>query len=233
MERAGAGVVGEQRHVPNDVNHFAIIREKLFTAVVGDVMDTLGLLHQFLPPEIRPLRDDMILVGRAMPVIERDLNGQPPSKPFGVMLEALDDLKPGEVYLAGGAVGQYAMWGELMSTRAQMLGSTGAVVDGLSRDTWGILKLDFPVFSRGRYAQDQAPRGEVVDFRLPVRIGQVDVHPGDIVFGDVDGVLVIPKVAEEEVVNRALEKVSKENLVRKAILDGSSTVSAFKKYGVM
>ncbi len=217
----------------SDAERFTTIRERLFTAAVGDVMDALGFVHQFLPHEIHPLRDDMIVVGRAMPVMEHDLNGKPPSKPFGLMLEALDDLKAGEVYVAGGAAGQYAMWGELMSIRAMRLGSAGVVVDGLSRDTWGILKLNFPTFSRGRYAQDQAPRGEVVDFRVPVRIGEVDVRPGDIVFGDVDGVLVIPKAVEEEVVNRALEKVSKENLVRTTILEGSSAVSAFEKYGVM
>ena len=217
----------------NDADLFLTIRQQLFTAVVGDVMDSLGLTHQFLPHEIRPLRDDMIIVGRAMPVLEQDLNGQPPSKPFGLMLEALDDLKSGEVYLAGGAVGHYAMWGELMSTRALHLGCAGAVVDGPSRDTWGILNLNFPTFSRGRYAQDQAPRGEVVDFRMPLRIGQVQVHPGEIIFGDVDGVLAIPKAAEEDVITRALEKVSKENLVRKAILDGLSSASAFEKYGVM
>jgi regulator of RNase E activity RraA len=223
----------KEQPMQNDTDRFATIREKLFTAVVGDIMDSLGLLQQFLPPEIRPLRDDMIVVGRAMPVLEHDLNGHRPAKPFGLMLEALDDLKPGEVYVAAGAAGQYAMWGELMSTRAQVLHASGAVLDGLSRDTWGILKLDFPVFSRGRYAQDQAPRGEVVDFRVPVRIGQVQIHPGDIVFGDVDGVLVIPGAAEDEVVRLALEKASKENLVRKAILEKSTALAAFERFGVM
>jgi len=217
----------------DDSERFRALRETLFTAVVGDVMDTMGLRQQFLPPEIRPLRDDMILVGRAMPVIEHDLNGAEPLKPFGLMLEALDDLKSGEVYLASGSVGHYAMWGELMSTRAMVLGSTGAVLNGFSRDTWGILKMGFPTFSRGRYAQDQAPRGEVVDFRTSVKIGQVEVHPGDIVFGDIDGVLVIPKVAEDDIIVRALEKAGKENLVRDAIAKGSGAVGAFKSYGVM
>lgn len=219
--------------MPGDTEIFAALREQLFTAVVGDVMDSLGLLHQFLPPEIRPLRDDLIVVGRAMPVLEHDLDEERPAKPFGLMLEALDDLKPGEVYVAGGAAGQYAMWGELMSTRAQVLGAAGAVMDGLSRDTWGILKLNFPVFSRGRYAQDQAPRGAVVDFRVPLRIGQVEIHPGDIVFGDIDGVLAIPRAAEDEVMRLALEKVGKENLVRKAILEGSGAAAAFERIGVM
>jgi regulator of RNase E activity RraA len=219
--------------MPNDADRFAMMREALFTAVIGDVMDSLGLLNQFLPAEIRPLRKDMIVAGRAMPVIERDIERDRPKKPFGLMLEALDDLKPGEVYIAGGAAGHYALWGELMSTRARVLDASGAVLDGFSRDTWGILKLDFPVFSRGRYAQDQGPRGEVVDFRAPLRIGQVLIQPGDIVFGDVDGVLVIPRAAEDEVLRLAAEKVAKENLVRKAILDQSTAAAAFERFGVM
>ena len=216
----------------NDDELFALMREKLFSAVVGDVMDTLGLLHQFLPPSIRPLRDDMVVLGRAMPVLEMDTDG-PPAKPFGVMLEALDDLKRGEVYLAAGGSPNYALWGELMSTRAMRLGATGAVMNGYSRDTPGIVALGFPTFSIGRYAQDQGPRGEVADFRVPVRIGAVEVSPGDLIFGDLDGVLAIPRRVETEVLRLALEKAAKENLVRVAIENGMSTVEAFAKFGVM
>src|SRR5579884_1613731 len=126
------------------------MRQRLFTAVVGDVLDQLGFLHQFLPPSIRPLHDDMVVAGRAMTVLEADLaEGEPAAKPFGLMLEALDDLKPGEVYVASAAVSpvRYAMWGELMSTRARHLGAAGAVLNGPSRDTRGILAMGFPVFS--------------------------------------------------------------------------------------
>jgi regulator of RNase E activity RraA len=202
---------------------------------VGDILDEMGLLQQFLPRAIRPLRDDMVVAGRAMTVLEEDINiGEPSGRPFGRMLEALDDLKPNEVYLATGGSPAYAMWGELMSTRAKVLGAAGAVVNGCSRDTRGILDLNFPTFSLGPYAQDQRPRGRVADFRIPVELGQVHVNPGDIVFGDVDGVLVVPRPAETEALTRALEKVQKENLVRTAIeRDGLSTVAAFAKYGVM
>lgn len=217
----------------DDSELFTLMREKLFTAVVGDILDELGFVHQFLPQAIQPLRDDMIVAGRAMPVLERDL-AAPASKPFGVMLEALDDLKPNEVYLASGGSPTYAMWGELMSTRARKLGAAGAVVNGCSRDTHGILAMNFPVFSTGRYAQDQRGRGHVVDFRVPLDIGAVHVEPGDIVFGDIDGVIVVPRRAEEDVLRRALEKVSKENQVRTAIeRDGMSTVDAFASFGVM
>lgn len=219
----------------SDEELFALVRGKLFSAVVGDILDEMHLLHQFLPPEIRPLRDDMLVVGRAMTVIEQDIPTEDKSAPpFGLMFEALDDLKPGEVYVASGGSPSYAMWGELMSTRAIRLRAAGAVVNGQSRDTHGILKLDFPTFSMGRYAQDQRPRGRVTDFRCPLTIGQVNIQPGDLVLGDIDGVLLIPRAAEEEALTRAIEKVEKENLVRIAIeRDGMPSAEAFRRFGVM
>jgi 4-hydroxy-4-methyl-2-oxoglutarate aldolase len=223
----------------DDAEMFAEMRRELFTAVVGDVLDTLGCLRQFLPPQIRPLRPDMVVLGRAMPVLESDIpdpdDGQPAlgGKPFGLMFEALDDLKPHEVYVAVGSAAPYALWGELMSTRARHLGAAGAVVDGYSRDTHGILRLNFPTFSHGSYALDQRPRGQVVDYRVPVEMAGVRVAPGDIVFGDVDGVIVIPQAVEEEAIRRAFEKVRTENRVRTAIEAGMSTAEAFRTFGVM
>ena len=219
----------------DDFELFALMRERLFPAVIGDILDEMGLLHQFLPHEIHPLRDDMILAGRAMTVLNEDIpEGEHAEPPFGRMLEALDDLKPNQIYFATGGSPEYAMWGELMSTRARFLGAAGAVLNGCSRDTRGILDLNFPTFSLGRYAQDSRARGRVVDFRVPVQCGQVHVESGDIVFGDLDGVLVIPKAAEVEALMRALEKIEKETLVRAAVeSEGMTTVAAFAKFGVM
>jgi regulator of RNase E activity RraA len=216
----------------DDAELFTSMRERLFTAAVGDVLDTMGLLHQFLPPGIVPLRQDMVVAGRAMPVLEADCFGRG-ERPFGLMLHALDDLKRNEVYIASGGSPRYALWGELMSTRAMQLGAAGAVVNGYSRDTRGILGLGFPTFSRGSYAQDQGYRGKVVDFRVRIEIEGVAIAPGDIVFGDVDGVLIIPRDAAREAISKALEKVSQESAVRTAIVNGMSTVDAFEKFGVM
>lgn len=215
----------------NDDDLFALMRNHLFTAVIGDVLDTMGFHHQFLPPRIQPLDPDMVAVGRAMPVLEADFFTF--ENPFGLMFRALDDLKPNEVYLATGGSPRYALWGELMSTRAMHLKAAGAVVNGYSRDTRGIRKLGFPTFSYGSYAQDQGYRGKVVDFRVAVEVEGVQVTPGDIVFGDVDGVLIIPQTAEKEAIRRAYEKATTENQVRKAIEAGMSTVEAFAKFGVM
>ena len=225
----------------SDEELFALAKRELFTAVVGDVMDKRGLLHQFLPPRLQPLRDDMVAIGRAMPVLEADVfaeaetNSHNPAmaKPFGLMLEALDDLQPNEIYICTGGSPRYALWGELMSTRAMKLGAAGAVVDGYSRDTFGILQLGFPTFSSGRYAQDQGPRGKVLDFRTAIEIEGVRVNPGDIVFGDVDGVIIIPREAEEEAFTRAIEKARGEKVVQKAIEDGMSACEAFATFGIM
>jgi regulator of RNase E activity RraA len=225
----------------SDDELFLIIQRELFTCVVGDVMDKINLQHQFLPPQIQPLRQDMVVIGRAMPVLSVDVfveriagsANNLMDKSFGLMLEALDDLKKNEVYVNTGSSPRNALWGELMSTRARKLGSRGAVLNGYVRDTKPILEMGFPTFGFGSYGQDSAPRYKVVDFRVPVEIGAVRVRPGEILFGDIDGVLVVPAQAEEEVFARALEKVRGEKLVRKAIEEGSSAVEAFAKYGIM
>jgi regulator of RNase E activity RraA len=219
----------------DDSELFAMMRRRLFTAVVGDILDTRDRLHQFLPPEVQPLHPDMVLAGRAMPVLEADLDRPPRAdeKPFGLMFESLDDLKPNEVYLVTGSSPTYSLWGELMSTRAMKLGAAGCVCNGPIRDTKGILALKFPTFATGRYAQDQRPRGTVIDFRVPVSIGAVRVAPGDIVFGDIDGVVIVPREIEQDVLSAALQKVEAENKVRTAIEAGVSASEAFRKYGVM
>ena len=217
------------------------MRERLFPAVVGDILDSMGLLKQFLSPGIRPLRSDMVVIGRAMPVLEANCfaasepAGQLPlsRQPFGLLFQALDQLRPHEVYVATGCAPQFALWGGLMTTRAQHLAAAGAVLDGYSRDTPEVLASGLPVFSLGGYAQDQGPRGKVIDYRVAVEINGVRIAPGDIVFGDLDGVLVIPRHAEAEAIRRALEKASTENQVRIAIENGMSTVEAFRTFGVM
>jgi regulator of RNase E activity RraA len=228
----------------NDADLFALIKTELFTAVVGDVLDKLGFRKQFLPPQIQPIRDDMIVIGRAMPVLEADAfefvskQGLPQARmmaeSFGLMLDALDDLQTGEVYICSGSSPRYALWGELMSTRALRCGATGAVVDGYSRDTAGILALNFPTFSYGRYAQDQAPRGKVIDFRCRIEMSNgVEVMPGDLIYGDWEGVLVIPKSIEAEAIKLALEKAKGEKKVKTAIEGGMSARDAWKTFGIM
>ncbi|CCN82039.1 putative Demethylmenaquinone methyltransferase [Vibrio nigripulchritudo SFn27] len=225
----------------NDNALFTRIKEELFSAVIGDVMDKMGYTQQFFPPYLTILRRDMVIAGRAMTVLEADVFEEvsPESanpimaKPFGLMFEALDSLKPNDVYVCTGSSPDYALWGGLMSTRAIKLGAAGAILDGYIRDSNEILSLNFPVASRGCYAQDQGPRGKVINYNVPLRVGQVQIQPGDIIFGDCDGVLCIPKEIEDEVISKALEKVRGESEVRKALENGMSTVEAFERFGIM
>lgn len=225
----------------DDEELFALAKRELFPAVVGDILDQMGLIRQFLPQQIQAITPETVLIGRAMPVLELDFpSGRAgggmsglADMPFGRMFAALDDLKRGEVYVATGCSFEFALWGGLMSTRASTLGAAGAVLDGMHRDSAEILSLGFPVFSRGAFAQDQGVRGKVVDFRVPVKIGQAEIAPGDLLFGDRDGILVVPRKAEEEAFRQALEKVRTESQVRIAIENGMSTVEAFERFGVM
>lgn len=216
----------------NERELFALMKTTLNTPVVGDILDQCKRYHQFLPQPIRPLRDHMKVVGRAMPVLQADVLG-PQEEPFGLMTQALDDLRPGEVYVATGGTMQSANWGEIMTATARTRGAVGAVINGYHRDTVRVLEQDWPVFSRGAWAQDSAPRMKVVDFRCRAQIDGVTVMPGDLVFGDVDGVLIIPPELEEEVVTRALQKARAEKVVRKAIEAGLTSTEAFKEYGIL
>ncbi|MGC8475085.1 MAG: RraA family protein [Acetobacteraceae bacterium] len=222
-----------------DTELFATIRARLFTAAIGDVMDAGGLIRQFLPPEIRALDPETVLVGRAMPVLEADCaeeriasTGEQHS--FGLMFRALDELRAGEVYVCTGASPRYALWGGLMSTRAQALGAAGAVLGGFHRDTQEIRAMGFPVFSAGSYAQDQRLRGRVIDFRCTIEFPNgTRVAPGDVIVGDIDGVLVIPKDHVADIVRQAVAKVEGEDAVRGMILGGEKTAEVFAKTGIM
>lgn len=224
----------------SDDELFGLVREKLFVALVGDVLDKLGCQHQFLPAQIKPIQNSMVLIGRAMPVLEADyfaekFDGQSPlsQQPFGLMFQALDDLKHNEIYICTGSSLRYALWGGLMSTRAMKCGAAGAVLHGYHRDSNEIERLGFPVASMGSYAQDQGPRGKVVDWRVPIEIDGVRVTPGDIVFGDRDGVLIVPAKHVEEAFMGAFEKAKGENKVLSALQQGMPTVEAFETFGIM
>ena len=207
------------------------MQEVLYTPVVGDILDQMGYTHQFLPQAIRPLRDTMKIAGKACTILECDVYS-PQKKPFGLLTEALDQLESGEIYIATGAH-HSALWGELLTATAKMLGATGAVLDGYTRDTPRVLEQNFPVFSLGCWAQDSSIRTNVIDMRCPIEIGAVTIHDGDWVFGDMDGVLIIPSAAAEEVFDRAMEKAKGEKLVRKAIESGMSATEAFRKFGIL
>src|SRR6185503_14135284 len=213
----------------SDTELFATIRKNLYTAVVGDVLDGMGHRVHFLPPQIRPLGPHMVVAGRAAPAIVGDAPGTPDDR-FGKLLEALDSLREGDVYITNGGQTHYSLWGELMATRAQRLKAAGVVLNGYCRDEVGIIELGFPTFCWGSYALDISFRGKLLAYGVPTVVGEVPVSPGDVVFGDRDGVLIVPAGLTDEVFERALEKVHGENQARAAFRQGMSAVEAFSKF---
>jgi len=216
----------------SDAELFLTLRKHLYTAVVGDVLDQMGHRVHFLRPAIRPLWPDMVVAGRAAPAIVGDAPGTPDDR-FVKLLQALDSLRENDVYITNGGQMPYSLWGELMATRALHLKAAGTVLNGYCRDEAGIIELGFPTFCWGSYALDISFRGKVLSYGVPTQVGDVPVAPGDVVFGDRDGVLVVPASLVDEVFDRALEKVQGENQVREAFREGMSAVEAFTKFGVM
>ncbi len=215
----------------DDTELFELMRSRLYTPVVGDILDALGCYHQFLPREIQPMTTDMKVAGRAMPVLTCDVHGEQ-DPPFGKLTEALDQIEPGDVYICGGSMSS-ALWGEILTATARTRGGVGAVVHGPHRDTPQVLAQQWPVFSTGRFAQDSRVRTAVQNYRMALEIEGVWIEPGDLVFGDMDGVLIIPRKHEREVIEQSLTKAATENVVRAQIEAGMSSGEAFRRYGVL
>jgi 4-hydroxy-4-methyl-2-oxoglutarate aldolase len=210
-------------------------RAKLYAAVLSDVLDQLGYRHQVLPPHIRPLDDALVLVGRARTGLYRDVYHVPRGhNPYALEIALIDDLQAGDVaVLACGSSGRIAPWGELLTTASRARGAAGCVTDGLVRDIKAIRELGFPVFHGGIGPLDSKGRGEVAAVDVPIECAGVTVNPGDLVFGDADGVLVVPQPIVKQALKHALEKVEGEDRTRAELREGARLADVFKKYGVL
>ncbi|MFC1541609.1 RraA family protein [Candidatus Latescibacterota bacterium] len=217
----------------SDEERFALMRDKLYTAVVADMLDEVGYEDQTMRPDIRPLRPDLVLVGRTRTFLWRHIY-ELEKIPVGKAIPALDSLNPGDVVVnSTDATNRIVQWGALMSTSAKMRGAVGCVVDGLSRDTKEILTLDFPVYSRGHRPTASYRRGIVEEYDVKIKCGDVIVYPGQLIFGDIDGIVVIPNDVEDKVLEMALEKVMGENNTRRDLLKGDMLADVFERYGAM
>ncbi len=217
----------------SDTEMFDIMRDKLYASVISDVVDGLGARNQGMRPDVRPIYQGATVVGRAYPVLTADVY-KFIDDPYGPEIDAVDSLKPNDVLVACTQRStRTCFWGELLATAARARGSRGIVVDGTVRDVAYLTEMKFPTFATGIYMVDSAGRSIVIDHNCPVECGGVLVNPGDIIFGDVDGVVVIPREMEKEVIPLALEKVSKENQLRDELLKGTLLRDAYKKYGVL
>ena len=211
------------------------IRRLLFTSVLSDCLDSAGLMDQALPAHIRPLDEASVMAGRARTAQFMEVDHhETGSNPYELEIALIDSLAADEIpVFACSNPARIAPWGELLSTAAQVRGGRGAVVDGLVRDIRKIEALNFPVFAAGIKPLDSQGRGIVVDYNVPVECGEVLVNPGDLIFADEDGVIVVPSAVVPQVVELATNKVARENGTRDELLKGGYLRDAFKKYGVL
>lgn len=210
--------------------------ERLSAALLSDVLDSLGLTGQAMRPFVRPLDEDLILVGRArtglyMPVY----SVREGENPYQVEIALVDDLKPGEVAVlaCNGPTERIAPWGELLSTACVARGAAGCVTDGLVRDVRRIRTLRFPVFHGGIGPLDTKGRARMIERDIPIECGGVKLRSGDLVFGDADGVVVIPQERAAEVLTRAQEKARGEDDTRDELHRGRLLAEVFAKFGIL
>lgn len=223
--------------VQNDADLFDFIRENLYVPAVCDILDELGYRNQAMHQRLRPLLPDIKncgFIGRARTFRWMETDYIEHQNPYGLEIEAMDSLNAGDVVVHSTDYGgTNAPWGELMSTIAKLKGVAGCVCDSQIRDCVRIIEMGFPVYYTGIRPLDSKGRAIVKAYDVPVRCGEVIVNPGDIVYADFDGIVVVPKAAEHDVFVKALEKVHRENLSRKELLEGKSLKYVYDKYGAL
>jgi 4-hydroxy-4-methyl-2-oxoglutarate aldolase len=216
-----------------DTELFDFMERELYVSVVSDVLDSLGYREQAMDATLRPIYKQAVVAGRAHTVLSTDVY-QLPEDPYSAEIAAIDSLREGDVLVAAtNKSTRTCFWGELLSTTARARGARGAVIEGHVRDVLKIEQMRFPIFSTGIRPVDSAGRGLVVAHGVPVECGGVLVHPGDIVFADYDGIVVIPHEVEEEAIRRAQEKVIGENKARADLARGDLLREVYDRYGIL
>ncbi len=218
----------------SDEELFGFFHDHLYVAAVCDILDELGHRNQAMHQRLRPLLPDIKacgFIGRARTFDWMETDAIIEENPYGLEIEAMDSLGRGDVVVHSTDVnGTNAPWGELMSTISKRKGVTGCVCDSQVRDCVKIIEMGFPVYYAGIRPLDSKGRGLVVGYDKPVMCGDVLVHPGDLIFADFDGIVVVPKGLEQQVYELAKEKVNNENLSRKELLQGLSLREVYDKY---
>lgn len=217
-----------------DRNLFSFIKEHLYVASVCDILDEMGYRQQAMHQRLRPLLTDMKncgFIGRIRTFNWVETDEILTENPYGLEIEAMDSLRPGDVVVhSTDFKGTNAPWGELMSTVALQKGVAGCVCDSQIRDCIKIMDMGFPVFYRGIRPLDSKGRGLVIAYDVPIVCGEVRVHPGELIYADFDGIVVVPKAVEAEVFLRAREKVENENHSRLELMGGKSLREVYDKY---
>jgi regulator of RNase E activity RraA len=221
----------------DDAEIFKFVRTSLHVAAVCDMLDHLGYRHQAMHQRLRPLLADPEacgFVGRAKTLRWMEADYVPEEGPYGRELAAVDSLKSGDVVVHSTSLsGTLTPWGDLMATAAIIRGAVGCVCDANIRDCAKLITMKFPVYYAGIRPLDSQGRGLVVAFDVPIQCGEVLVHPGEMIIADYDGIVVVPKSVEHEVLTLAASKIDKENLTRKELELGKTLGEVYAKYGVL
>jgi regulator of RNase E activity RraA len=222
---------------PGDAQLFAFMTEQLYVAAVSDILDSLGFRHQVMHRRLRPLLPDIRncgFAGRARTVRWVEVDEVIPRDQFALEIEVMDSLQPGDVIVhSTDYAGTNAPFGELMSTVAKRNGAVGCICDSQVRDCVKIIELGFPVYYAGIQALDSVGRAKVIGYDEPVRCGEVVVRPGELIFADFDGIVVIPPEVEDDVVQLAKERVGSESLTRADLMKGDTLRTVYERYGVL
>jgi regulator of RNase E activity RraA len=217
----------------SETESFDTLATEIYTAVLSDVLDSLGYRDQAMTADVRPAWPGAVVVGRAHTVLSSDTY-HVADNPYGMEIKAIDSVPVNGVVVAGtNKSTRTCVWGELLSTATRARGGRGAVIDGHTRDVRQMEAMGFPAFCTGFRPVDSKGRGTIVSVGDPVVCGGVLVHPGDIVFGDIDGVVIVPQAVEVEAIRLAREKVSSENATRDWLLQGKTLREAFDEFGVL
>lgn len=208
------------------------IATQAYSAVFSDVCDALGYRNQTVAPHIRRLTDGATLIGWARTFVTLGVE-HVPARHYGTEIDFIDGLRPGEVAVGDATDSQAAAWGELFSTAAIGRGARGAMIDGLIRDLDKIKMIDFPVHAIGTRPTDALGRVSLTEWDIPIQLGGVTVHPGDLVVGDTDGITVVPGQIAEEAVERAVTKATTEDDARELLLAGGKLSDVWEKFGVL
>ncbi|MEF8868417.1 MAG: RraA family protein [Haloarculaceae archaeon] len=205
--------------------------EALYPGAVTDTLDEFGYERRTLPSSINPLTRDTQVAGIAFPLVGKpdpDPDYEQNIRRFLRMLgEAPEDSVLAYETNDEGA----AHIGELTTTALSAAGCRGAVIAGGARDVRFILDQGFPVFCEYTTPKDAPPRWHLDDWGVPIRIGDVEVRPGDVLVGDVDGVACVPRGIAEEVLEHAEEMVETESEIRERVREGMAPLDAFEQYG--
>ena len=210
--------------------------EELFCSLVSDILDELGYENQAFPHFVRPLDENLRLIGRARTMLYTDIYERPRKNEnqYELEIQLVDSLQQGEVAVAAcGSSNRIAPWGGLLSTAARVKKVNGAIMDGFVRDVQQIRKMGFPVYAAGIAPLDSKGRGKVIEIDVPVECAGVRVCPGDVIFGDADGCVAIPQQIFSEVLSYSAKKLESESGTLKALESGRSLKDVFQEFGVL